>query len=221
MLYCHLIYSGRQTCGRTSRGHTGGRLHRISHPPSFCGACLNFSREKDSAVPFPPRRPWSRMLCTHELIVLYFVGHDVRENPTSCDWRRDSNSRSQRQKDSRLPTEPPGRPAVVTREGKERNTWGSKGSIMASESFAGLNTVSIGVLAHPLDCLSRLDCSTTKGIWTPTDTSKESSRRDLWKTTIFGFGTLLVVEQSSLESRSRVCAKTPMLTVQERGAVLV
>ena len=37
--------------GRTSRGHTGGRSHRISHPPSFCGACLNFSREKDSAIP--------------------------------------------------------------------------------------------------------------------------------------------------------------------------
>ena len=42
--------------GRTSRGHTGGRSHRSSHPPSFCGACLNFSREKDSAIPFP-RRP--------------------------------------------------------------------------------------------------------------------------------------------------------------------
>ena len=42
--------------GRTSRGRTGGRSHRISHPPSFCGACLNFSREKDSAIPFP-RRP--------------------------------------------------------------------------------------------------------------------------------------------------------------------
>ena len=39
--------------GRTGRGHTGGRSHRISHPPSFCGACLNFSREKDSAIPFP------------------------------------------------------------------------------------------------------------------------------------------------------------------------
>ena len=38
--------------GRTSRGHTGGRSHRISHPPSFCGACLHFSREKDSAIPF-------------------------------------------------------------------------------------------------------------------------------------------------------------------------
>ena len=42
--------------GRTSRGHTRGRSHRISHPPSFCGACLNFSREKDSAIPFR-RRP--------------------------------------------------------------------------------------------------------------------------------------------------------------------
>ena len=42
--------------GRTSRGHTGGRSHRISHPPSFCGACLSFSHEKDSAIPFP-RRP--------------------------------------------------------------------------------------------------------------------------------------------------------------------
>ena len=41
--------------GRTSRGQTG-RSYRISHPPSFCGACLNFSREKDSAIPFP-RRP--------------------------------------------------------------------------------------------------------------------------------------------------------------------
>ena len=50
---CHPVYSVRQTCGRTSRGHTG-RSHRIS-PPFFCGACLNFYREKDSAVPFPRR----------------------------------------------------------------------------------------------------------------------------------------------------------------------
>ena len=41
--------------GRTSRGHTGGRSHRIFHPPSFCGACFIFSREKDSAIPFPCR----------------------------------------------------------------------------------------------------------------------------------------------------------------------
>ena len=42
--------------GHTSRGHTGARSHRIFHPPSFCGACLIFFREKDSAIPFP-RRP--------------------------------------------------------------------------------------------------------------------------------------------------------------------
>ena len=42
--------------GRTSRGHTGGRSHRIFNPPSFCGACLEFCHEKDSAIPFP-RRP--------------------------------------------------------------------------------------------------------------------------------------------------------------------
>ena len=60
MLRCVLsflpIYSGRQACGSTSRVHAGGRSHRISHPPSLCCACLNLSREKDSAVPFP-RRP--------------------------------------------------------------------------------------------------------------------------------------------------------------------
>ena len=37
--------------GHTSRGHTGGRSHRISHPPSICGACLNFSSEKDRIQP--------------------------------------------------------------------------------------------------------------------------------------------------------------------------
>ena len=59
--------------GRTSRGHTGGRSHRISHPPSFRGAWLNFSREKDSAISFP-RRPRSRILCTGDLIVLHPLG---------------------------------------------------------------------------------------------------------------------------------------------------
>ena len=60
--------------GRTSRGHTGGRSHRISHPPSFCGACLNFSREKDSAIPPFPHRPRSRILCTDDLIGLHPLG---------------------------------------------------------------------------------------------------------------------------------------------------
>ena len=43
--YCNYVlcflpnYSGRHV-GCTSRGHTEGRSHRISHPPPFCGACL-------------------------------------------------------------------------------------------------------------------------------------------------------------------------------------
>ena len=60
---CHLIYSGRRTCGRTSREvtqeegpATGGRSHKTYPPSFFCGACFNFYREKDSAVLFP-RRP--------------------------------------------------------------------------------------------------------------------------------------------------------------------
>ena len=32
-----------------------GQGHRISHPRSFCGACLYFSRMRDSAVAFPCR----------------------------------------------------------------------------------------------------------------------------------------------------------------------
>ena len=69
----HLLYSGRQTCGRTRRGHTGGRSHRISHPPSFCGACLSFSREKDSAVPFPSS--------TVKYTVSYFVCSRANSSP--------------------------------------------------------------------------------------------------------------------------------------------
>ena len=76
-----------------SRSHTGGRSHRISRPPSFCGACLHFSREKDTAVAFP-RRPRSRISCTYDLIVLHLLGifffsFCVRKI-NSC---RDSNSR--------------------------------------------------------------------------------------------------------------------------------
>ena len=70
--------------GRTSRGHTG-RSQRIFRPPSFCGACLYFSREKDSAVPFPSR-PCSRILCTNDFIVLHLLGIFIfyflaRKNP--------------------------------------------------------------------------------------------------------------------------------------------
>ena len=49
---------------------------------------FNLYREKDSAVPFP-RRPWSRVLCTYELIVLRLLGIIItlyffeRKNPSS------------------------------------------------------------------------------------------------------------------------------------------
>ena len=69
-------------------GVTQEEGHR-SYPPSFCGACLNFYCEKDSAVSFP-RQPWSRILCTNELIVLhllrfFFFFFLLRKNPSSCD----------------------------------------------------------------------------------------------------------------------------------------
>ena len=37
------------------QGHRGGRLHMIPLL-FFCGACLNFYREKDSAIPFRRHR---------------------------------------------------------------------------------------------------------------------------------------------------------------------
>ena len=101
VVYFHPIYSERQACGRTSRGRT-----IFLHFP-FCVGCLNFYREKDSAVPFP-RRPWSRILYTHESIVLHYFllgmifilfytrTFYVRKNKKSqFVWQqRDSNSRS-------------------------------------------------------------------------------------------------------------------------------
>ena len=62
------IHSGHQVRWTYQPGS-----HRIFHPPSFCGACLNVSREKDSAIPFP-HRPRRRILCTNDLIVLHSLG---------------------------------------------------------------------------------------------------------------------------------------------------
>ena len=78
---CRPIYSERRfsPLGRVSRGHTGGRpTHRrfflfylflVLHLPSAVLAFL-FYREKGSALPFP-RRPRSRMLCTHDKVALH------------------------------------------------------------------------------------------------------------------------------------------------------
>ena len=49
-------------------GHTGFLIHLL-----FAVRAFIFSREKDSAVPFP-RRLRSRILCTNDLIVLHPLG---------------------------------------------------------------------------------------------------------------------------------------------------
>ena len=71
-LFFHIILDIKLV-GRTSRGHTGGRSHRIFHPPSFCGECLNFSRENDCSHSFSSSTVKSN-LCTNDLIVLHLLG---------------------------------------------------------------------------------------------------------------------------------------------------
>ena len=61
--------------GRTSRGHTEERSHRISHPLSFCGACLDFSRGKDSAFPFPSSTVKSNFVYYERFNRSPLVGH--------------------------------------------------------------------------------------------------------------------------------------------------
>ena len=114
---CRPIYSERRfsPLGRVSRGHTGGRpTHRrflffylflILHLPSAVLAFL-FCREKGSALPFP-RRPRSRIFRVPTTKSLSTVGCCARKTPRSL---RDLNPRPNRQKVTRLPTEPPGRP---------------------------------------------------------------------------------------------------------------
>ena len=81
--------------GRSSRGHTGGRSHGISPPPSFCGACLNFSREKDSAIFLSLVDREVEFCVLTILIVLHLLGvfifiFSATKNPSY----RDSSSRS-------------------------------------------------------------------------------------------------------------------------------
>ena len=108
-----------KSVGRTSRGHTGGRSHRNSHPLSFCGACLNFSLEKDSAIPFP-RRPWSRILCTNDLIAIHLLGllFYSEKNPLY----RNRTHVPTCQKVTRLPLLP-GRPGQQKRKATISSVW--------------------------------------------------------------------------------------------------
>ena len=100
---CHPIYSGRQVCERTSRGHAGARSHRIYHPPSFYGACLNFlARGIHPFLSLADREV--KFLCStyfRLLVVLHLLVTAPRFKLTSL-----------RQMVSRLSTEPQGRPMV-------------------------------------------------------------------------------------------------------------
>ena len=119
--FCHPVYSGRQTTpfdwyvnaptGVTQEeGYTCVLFYFFIHLPSAVLALI-FYREKDSAVPFP-RRPWSRILCTHDIIVLHLLGIMWEKIPVRVTAPRFEFT-SQRQKFSRFPTEPLGRPAYV------------------------------------------------------------------------------------------------------------
>ena len=117
---CHPISSERRfssRLGRASRGHTGGRpTHRrflfficFGPPHSFFGALpFLFYREKGSALPSLVDREVE--FCVPTTKSLSTVGCSARKNTRSLG---DLNPRPNRQKVTRLPTEPPGRPVRV------------------------------------------------------------------------------------------------------------
>ena len=78
------IYSKRHVRWMYQPGVTQEEVHTgfILVPPSFCGACLYFSREKDSAVPFP-RRPFCPILCTNDVGFTYLQYMDFQREPQS------------------------------------------------------------------------------------------------------------------------------------------
>ena len=99
VLSSHLFWMSCLACGRTSRGHTAERSHRISHPPSFCGAARRiqpFLSLVDRKVEF-----W----CTNDIIIvlhllgiyiliytvyiyIYIYMFLVRKSSSSCDCTR-------------------------------------------------------------------------------------------------------------------------------------
>ena len=107
----------RHNKGRFVQGHKGF-LHLLSAVLD-----LVFLAKRIQQTILFPRRLYSRNLCTNDLlIVLQLLGIFcfvylrvfifVRKHPSSCDCAPRSELTSQRQKDSRLPTEPPGRREV-------------------------------------------------------------------------------------------------------------
>ena len=84
----------------TSRGHTGGRSHRISYPPSFCGACPFFFSREGFSHSFPSSTVKSN------LVYYYFL---VRKKNSY----RDSNSRPNVSEGYEVTSELPGRPVLL------------------------------------------------------------------------------------------------------------
>ena len=72
ILNCHTLSGQSRVYRVTAQLRTDG-VHSLPRVHRHRSACLNFSREKNSAIPFP-RRPWSRILCTDDLIVLHLLG---------------------------------------------------------------------------------------------------------------------------------------------------
>ena len=105
-------YTFRLICGAPAgvtqaEGHTGV-FSLLLHLPSVVFALI-FYREKDSAV-CSPRRTWSLILCTRDILVLHLLGKMLQKiSVRSSELRFELTS--QCQKISRLPTKPPGRPA--------------------------------------------------------------------------------------------------------------
>ena len=89
-------------------------------PPSFCSACLNFLSREGFSRPFPSSTVKSRILCTHDIIiVLHLLGMMREKIPVMIPGFKLT---SQRQKVPRLliQTQPPGRWDLVV---WRRTSW--------------------------------------------------------------------------------------------------
>ena len=67
---------------------------------------------------------------------------------------------------------------------------------------ARVSHIQLPVYHTPMGRFSKADCSTTKRVQTPNDTSSESSRRDISNADIFGTVTAPTVEIPSMENQS-------------------
>ena len=68
---------------------------------------------------------------------------------------------------------------------------------------ARVSHIQLPVYHTPMGRFSKADCSTTKRVQTPNDTSSESSRRDVSNADSFDNDTIPPVEISTMENRPR------------------